>query len=116
MDVSVYHNWLYLVNWPEVERMDMDQYFQSIPQTGEIAGFVWHSLWNDSSDYAEEPTFIGRVLDRPGLSCGQLSIPAPQPGGQPVLRHLEDARRQFLRQCNVGLWAAQPRSEEHTSE
>lgn len=61
MDVSVYHNWLYLVNWPEVERMDMDQYFQSIPQTGEIAGFVWHSLWNDSSDYAEEPTFIGRV-------------------------------------------------------
>ena len=61
MDVSVYHNWLYLVNWPEIERMDMDQYYQSIPKEGTNAGFVWHSLWNDSSDYAEEPTFIGRV-------------------------------------------------------
>jgi uncharacterized protein (DUF608 family) len=61
MDVSVYHNWLYMINWPEIERMDMDQYYQSIPQTGKDAGLVWHSLWNDSSDYAEEPTFIGRV-------------------------------------------------------
>lgn len=61
MDVSVYHNWLYLVNWPELERMDMDQYYQSIDTTGAQAGFVWHSLWNDSSDYAEEPTFLGRV-------------------------------------------------------
>ena len=61
MDVSVYHNWLYLINWPEIERMDMDQYYQSIPKDGKDAGLVWHSLWNDSSDYAEEPTFIGRV-------------------------------------------------------
>ena len=61
MDVSVYHNWLYLVNWPEIERMDMNQYYQSIATTGKNAGFVWHSLWNDSSDYAEEPTFLGRV-------------------------------------------------------
>ena len=61
MDVSVYHNWLYLINWPEVERMDMDQYYQSIPKSGKDAGLVYHSLWNDSSDYAEEPTFIGRV-------------------------------------------------------
>jgi hypothetical protein len=61
MDVSVYHNWLYLINWPELERMDMDQFFKAIPQTGENRGFVWHSLWDDSSDYAEEPTFIGRV-------------------------------------------------------
>lgn len=61
MDVSVYHNWLYMVNWPEIERMDMDQFYQSIPKTGKDAGLVWHSLWNDSSDYAEEPTFIGRV-------------------------------------------------------
>ena len=61
MDVSVYHNWLYLINWPEIERMDMDQYYGSIPTTGKDAGLVWHSLWNDSSDYAEEPTFIGRV-------------------------------------------------------
>lgn len=61
MDVSVYHNWLYLINWPEIERMDMEQFYQSIPKTGKDAGLVWHSLWNDSSDYAEEPTFIGRV-------------------------------------------------------
>ncbi len=61
MDVSVYHNWLYMINWPEIERMDMDQFYQSIPRSGKDAGLVWHSLWNDSSDYAEEPTFIGRV-------------------------------------------------------
>ncbi len=61
MDVSVYHNWLYLVNWPEIERMDMNQFYQSISTNGSNAGFVWHSLWNDSSDYAEEPTFLGRV-------------------------------------------------------
>ena len=61
MDVSVYHNWLYMINWPEIERMDMDQFYQSIPKSGKDAGLVWHSLWNDSSDYAEEPTFIGRV-------------------------------------------------------
>lgn len=61
MDVSVYHNWLYMIQWPEIERMDMDQFYQSIPKTGKDAGLVWHSLWNDSSDYAEEPTFIGRV-------------------------------------------------------
>jgi uncharacterized protein (DUF608 family) len=61
MDVSVYHNWLYLINWPEIERMDMNQYYQSIAMSGKNAGLVWHSLWDDSSDYAEEPTFIGRV-------------------------------------------------------
>ena len=61
MDVSVYHNWLYMINWPEIERMDMDQYYGSIPKTGDNAGLVWHSLWDDSSSYAEEPTFIGRV-------------------------------------------------------
>ena len=61
MDVSVYHNWLYMINWPEIERMDMDQFYHSISTTGKNAGFVWHSLWNDSSDYAEEPTFLGRV-------------------------------------------------------
>jgi uncharacterized protein (DUF608 family) len=61
MDVCVYNNWLYLVNWPELERMDMNQYFQAIPKTGDQAGFVWHSLWSDASAYAEEPTFIGRI-------------------------------------------------------
>lgn len=61
MDVSVYHNWLYMINWPEIERADMNQYYLSIPTFGKNAGAVWHSLWNDSSDYAEEPTFLGRV-------------------------------------------------------
>jgi len=61
MDVSVYHNWLYMVNWPEIERMDMSQYYKSIATNGKNVGLVWHSLWDDSSDYAEEPTFLGRV-------------------------------------------------------
>ena len=61
MDVSVYNNWLYMINWPELERMDMDQFFEAIPRTGDNAGFVWHSLWSDKAAYAEEPTFIGRV-------------------------------------------------------
>ena len=103
----------------EIERMDMDQYYQSIPRTGKDAGLVWHSLWNDSSDYAEEPTFIGRVY-RDSLWFNDADWTAkefpvatlaanhvyqtdnyrylnPQPRRQPVLRHLEDARRQFLR-------------------
>lgn len=61
MDVCVYNNWLYLVNWPELERMDMNQYFRAIPKTGDQAGFVWHCLWTDAAAYAEEPTFIGRL-------------------------------------------------------
>jgi uncharacterized protein (DUF608 family) len=61
MDVTVYNNWLYMINWPELERMDMNQFFKVIPTTGDKAGFVYHSLWNDGSDYAEEPTFMGRV-------------------------------------------------------
>ena len=105
MDVSVYHNWLYLVNWPEIERMDMNQYYQSIATTGQNAGLVWH--WDDSSDYAEEPTFLGwvyrdllwfndpeypdgqriptgRSCCQPCLSRGPLSIPAAQSRGQPL--------------------------------
>ena len=129
MDVSVYHNWLYLINWPEVERMDMDQYYQSIPKTGKDAGLVYHSLWNDSSDYAEEPTFIGRVhrdslwfndaawtakgfACQPGrqscLSRRQLPIPASQPGRQSVVRYLENARPELLRLRDVGLRTLQP--------
>jgi hypothetical protein len=38
MDVSVYHNWLYIINWPEIERMDMDQYYSSIATTGDNPG------------------------------------------------------------------------------
>ncbi len=62
MDVNVYSSWLYLINWPEIERMEMNQYFKAIPTEGERCGFVWHSLWNDAADYAEEPTFLLRVF------------------------------------------------------
>lgn len=61
MDVLAYSNWVYLINWPELERADMDQYFKSMPVEGQNAGFVWHSLFSDSADYAEEPTFLVRV-------------------------------------------------------
>jgi uncharacterized protein (DUF608 family) len=61
MDVSAYANWVYLVNWPELERLDLEQYFEAIPREGERAGFVWHSLWSDAASYSEEPTFILRL-------------------------------------------------------
>jgi uncharacterized protein (DUF608 family) len=61
MDVAVYANWVYLVNWPELERTDLDQYVGAIPREGERAGFVWHSLWVDAAHYAEEPTFLTRL-------------------------------------------------------
>jgi hypothetical protein len=61
MDVAVYANWVYLVNWPELERMDLDQYVRTIPTSGEGAGFVLHSLWSDAAHYTEEPTFLTRL-------------------------------------------------------
>jgi uncharacterized protein (DUF608 family) len=61
MDVAVYANWVYLVNWPELERLDLDQYLRIIPSDGENAGFVCHSIWVDAAHYAEEPTFLGRL-------------------------------------------------------
>jgi uncharacterized protein (DUF608 family) len=61
MDVAVYANWVYLVNWPELERMDLEQYLSVIPTEGDGAGFVWHSLWSDAVPYAEEPTFLTRL-------------------------------------------------------
>jgi uncharacterized protein (DUF608 family) len=61
MDVAVYANWVYLVNWPELERLDLEQYLSVIPTEGADAGFVWHSLWSDRAHYAEEPTFILRL-------------------------------------------------------
>jgi uncharacterized protein (DUF608 family) len=61
MDVNVYSSWLYLINWPEIERMEMNQFFKTIPTEGEQCGFVWHSLWKDAFDYAEEPTFLLRL-------------------------------------------------------
>jgi uncharacterized protein (DUF608 family) len=61
MDVFVYANWVYMVNWPELERMDMDQFFTTIPVDGPNAGLVLHSIWKDSADYVEEPTFLVRM-------------------------------------------------------
>jgi uncharacterized protein (DUF608 family) len=61
MDVAVYANWVYLVNWPELERIDLEQYIGAIPKEGARAGFVWHSLWVDPTHYSEEPTFLTRL-------------------------------------------------------
>jgi uncharacterized protein (DUF608 family) len=61
MDVNVYSSWLYMINWPEIERMEMDQYLKVIPTEGEKKGFVWHSLWSDACHYVEEPIFLIRV-------------------------------------------------------
>jgi uncharacterized protein (DUF608 family) len=61
MDVFVYANWVYMINWPELERQDMDQFFTTIPADGPNAGLVLHSIWKDSADYAEEPTFMVRM-------------------------------------------------------
>jgi uncharacterized protein (DUF608 family) len=61
MDVNVYSSWLYLINWPEIERMEMTQYLRAIPTEGESRGFVWHSLWSDACHYVEEPVFLTRL-------------------------------------------------------
>ena len=61
MDVCVYSSWVYLINWPEIEKMDIRMYNNSIQKEGEDKGFVWHSLWNDRSNYVEEPTYITRI-------------------------------------------------------
>lgn len=61
MDVSVYSTWLFMVNWPEVERRDLEQYIAAIPETGETAGKVWHSLWADGAHYVEEAIYAIRI-------------------------------------------------------
>ena len=61
MDVCVYSSWIYLINWPELERMDICQYLKAMPVDGPDKGFVWHSLWNEGADYMEEPIFPGRL-------------------------------------------------------
>ena len=61
MDVCIYSGWVYLVNWPELERMDMNQFFKATPTNGPKAGLIMHSLWQDSAKYVEEPAFIARV-------------------------------------------------------
>lgn len=61
MDVTIYSAWIYLVNWPEIEKMDMYEYRKAIPTSGEDQGFVWHSLWSDRADYVEEPCYLTRI-------------------------------------------------------
>ena len=61
MDVSVYSTWIYMVNWPEMEKRDLEQYIAAIPRTGETAGKVWHSLWADGAHYVEEATYTIRT-------------------------------------------------------
>lgn len=61
MDVTIYSTWIYMVNWPEIEKMDMYTYCDKIPNEGEDKGLVWHSLWSDRSDYVEEPCYITRI-------------------------------------------------------
>lgn len=61
MDVTVYSGWIYMINWPEIEKIDMYQFRKAIPTEGEDKGLVWHSLWDDRCDYVEEPCFITRI-------------------------------------------------------
>lgn len=61
MDVTIYSSWVYMINWPEIEKMDMYQYKQAIDGNEDRKGFVWHSLWSDGTHYVEEPCFITRI-------------------------------------------------------
>lgn len=61
MDVSVYSTWLFMINWPEVEKKDLEQYIYAIPTGGETAGKVWHSLWRDGAHYVEEAIYALRI-------------------------------------------------------
>ncbi len=61
MDVTIYSAWIYMINWPEIEKMDMYQYKQAIDSNEEKKGFVWHSLWSDGTHYVEEPCYITRI-------------------------------------------------------
>ncbi|MGA3326265.1 MAG: GH116 family glycosyl hydrolase [Terriglobia bacterium] len=60
MDVNAYSSWISLVNWPELERMDMEEYFATTPVSGPDAGLVLHALPDDRAEYASEPTFVVR--------------------------------------------------------
>lgn len=61
MDVTIYSGWIYMINWPEIEKIDMYQFRRAIPKDGEDKGLVWHSLWDDRCDYVEEPCYITRI-------------------------------------------------------
>lgn len=60
MDVDVYSSWIYLINWPELEKTSMNMYTEAMPLEGKKAGYVWHSLWSDTTHYVEEPIFLAR--------------------------------------------------------
>ena len=96
MDVNVYSSWLYLVNWPEIERMEFNQFLRAVPMDGENRGFVWHSLWNDACHYVEEPIFLTRLYrdylwfnDLPWL---QQALPTAMAAAECVYRagHADD--------------------------
>lgn len=61
MDVNCYSSWVYLINWPELEKNDIDQYLNIIHKDGEMKGYVWHSAVKDKTDYVEEPCFLTRL-------------------------------------------------------
>ena len=61
MDVNVYCTWLFMINWPEIEKQELTQYVQTIPTEGKNAGKVWHSLWTDDAHYVEESIYALRV-------------------------------------------------------
>ncbi len=61
MDVTIYSSWVYMINWPEIEKMDMYTYRYAIQEEGDYKGYVWHSLWCDGAHYVEEPCFITRI-------------------------------------------------------
>lgn len=61
MDVNVYSTWLFMINWPEIERQELTEYIQTIPAEGNNAGKVWHSLWADNAHYVEESIFVLRI-------------------------------------------------------
>ena len=69
MDVSVYSAWIYMINWPEVERKDLEMFISAIPMKGATAGKVWHSLWKDGAHYVEEAIYALRIW-RYGLWSG----------------------------------------------
>jgi uncharacterized protein (DUF608 family) len=62
-DVVVYSGWVYMINWPEIEKMDMDQATDYIPVSGTEAGIVshcWRGGYNDS--YFEGPIYPVRLF------------------------------------------------------
>lgn len=92
MDVTIYSSWIYMINWPELELMDMKQYGKCIACEGKDKGFVWHSLWADRADYVEEPCFIARMY-RDYLWYGEREFLLH------MRKHIENAINRILQHC-----------------